>query len=87
MLGRLIEQSGERVGRVHLLGSVVTTIGRGDDNDFVVAGDYISTHHAEVRWEGEQYTLYDCGSTNGTRVNGARLTAPHALAGLSLIHI
>jgi soluble lytic murein transglycosylase-like protein len=51
----------------------VTCIGRAADNDIVVTGELgvtVSAYHAEVRREGEQYCLYDRGSTNGTYLNG-----------------
>jgi len=51
----------------------VVCIGRAADNDIVIAGELaatVSAYHAEIRREGEQYRLYDRGSTNGTYLNG-----------------
>jgi hypothetical protein len=51
----------------------VTRIGRAADNDIVVAGEQaatVSSYHAEIRREGDQYRLYDRDSTNGTYLNG-----------------
>jgi hypothetical protein len=61
------------------LGPTVTTIGRGADNDLVLTGTYVSTHHAAVRWDGTAYVLSDCDSTNGTFLNDVRLSTPRAL--------
>src|SRR5690349_2963013 len=77
--GRLIERSGDRIGRVHVLLSDVTTIGRSEENDIAIPSDHISRRHAEVRWDGSGYLLRDLGSKNGTFLNGIRLTEPRPL--------
>lgn len=45
-------------------------VGRAADADIVVASDYVSEHHAELRWEDGQVVIIDLSSTNGTFVNG-----------------
>ena len=40
----------------------------------VLADPNVSRAHAEIRPQGTGYTLVDLGSTNGTRVNGARIS-------------
>lgn len=40
----------------------------------------VSRRHASIRVEGARATLTDCGSKNGTWVDGARLTTPRELA-------
>jgi pSer/pThr/pTyr-binding forkhead associated (FHA) protein len=47
----------------------VTRIGRLLDNDIVLHEEFISRYHAEIRYEGEKYVLYDNNSTAGTFVN------------------
>lgn len=47
------------------------TIGRAKDNDLVLHGKTVSQHHACI----EQGVLKDCGSANGTFVNGERVTS------------
>jgi hypothetical protein len=79
MEGRLVERSGERAGTVHVLRPPVTTIGRGGENDIVVASTLVSRRHAEIAWDGAHYVLTDLGSTNGTFVNAQRVTGPHPL--------
>ncbi|MGD9891971.1 MAG: winged helix-turn-helix domain-containing protein [Dehalococcoidia bacterium] len=81
MVARLIERHSGRLGPVHMLTAVVTTIGRGADNDIILAGAYVSARHAQVCWDGRHYVLNDCGSTNGTDLNDARLAAPRCLCG------
>lgn len=47
------------------------TIGRAKDNDLVLSGKTISQHHACI----EEGVLKDCGSANGTYINGERITS------------
>lgn len=79
MAGRLIERATGRNTVVHPLAEAVTTIGRAAECEIVVAADHVSRRHAQVLWDGAQYTLYDLGSKNGTFLNGARLAQPQAL--------
>lgn len=51
-----------------------TVIGRGTDADITVEDTGISRKHLEVTWNGRQAEARDLGSTNGTTLNGARLT-------------
>ncbi len=62
-------------------------IGRAEDNALRLNDPKVSRHHARVVREGEGYVLTDLGSANGTRVNGVRLAAPHALQDGELISI
>jgi hypothetical protein len=52
------------------------TIGRTDDNDFVLADPQVSRRHAVLERTGLQLLLQDCGSTNGTFVDEERITGP-----------
>lgn len=49
------------------------SIGRIDTNDFIIPDYAISKKHALIEIRGEDYLLRDCGSTNGTTLNGERL--------------
>lgn len=50
-------------------------IGRGRGADLVIADPTISRSHAAVGWDEEDgFFVQDLGSTNGTRVNGDRLS-------------
>jgi hypothetical protein len=55
-------------GRI-TLGPGSLAIGRAADNQVVVNDAKASSHHAEIRPEGQGYTIIDLGSTNGTFVN------------------
>lgn len=63
-----------------------TVIGRGTDADITIEDTGISRRHLEILWNGRQAEARDLGSTNGSTLNGARLTrAP--LANDSVIQI
>lgn len=51
-----------------------TLIGRGTDTDIHVVARGVSRHHAEVRWDGKRVEVVDLGSTNGTKLDGERIT-------------
>jgi len=51
-----------------------TTIGRLPDNVVVIDNPAVSGHHACVFRDGEQFVVEDLASTNGTFVNGKRIT-------------
>jgi hypothetical protein len=51
-------------------------IGRGSDCQLVLEDDYVSTRHARVVTGDSGLYIEDLGSTNGTYVNGMRITAP-----------
>lgn len=63
-------------------------IGRSPTVDWTLPdpSNYISSRHCEVRFEGDTYQLRDT-STNGTVVNGARMSGPHRLANGDVVTI
>ena len=61
--------------RVKLRGSG-HTVGRSPDADIIIDDPYASDFHARVSAEDGQTRVEDLGSTNGTYVNGRRITAP-----------
>ncbi len=50
-----------------------TRIGRGPDNDIVLADLQVSRHHADLLRTGTGLRLVDLGTRNGTFVNGRRI--------------
>ena len=51
------------------------TIGRSPDNDFVISHPRVSRHHAQLtREDGKVWLLEDLESSNGTFVDGERIT-------------
>jgi hypothetical protein len=51
-------------------------IGRNTNNEIVVNDKRVSRFHAEIRCEHGQFVVYDLGSTNGVKVNGAPASRP-----------
>ncbi|MGN6327079.1 FhaA domain-containing protein [Pseudolysinimonas sp.] len=51
-----------------------TVIGRGSDADVTIDDTGASRHHAQVLWDGARGEIDDLGSTNGTVLNGQRIT-------------
>jgi hypothetical protein len=49
-----------------------TSIGRGADQDLVLADISVSRRHIRITIEGDRYRVTDLGSGNGTLVNGVR---------------
>ncbi len=58
----------------HQLTSLITRIGRQQDNDIVIDNVGVSGHHAEIIKNGDKFTLYDLKSTNGVYLNGERIS-------------
>ncbi len=80
-LGQLIGAEGPYAGQVFPLPLPNSTVGREVTCDIVLSADTtISRSHARLANEGGTYVVYDNGSSNGTFVNGMRLTTPVALA-------
>jgi len=54
--------------------SHVFTVGRDNQNDLVLVDYTISRTHAQIKLENGRYFVTDQGSTNGTVMDGTRLT-------------
>lgn len=76
----LVAIAGEEPGRVIELGADPVTIGRDGSQTVAFPGDgEMSRRHARVTLQDGQVVAEDLGSTNGTFVDGTRLTAPATL--------
>lgn len=65
----LITQRGPEIGRRYELTELQFTIGRGQDNDLVLADALVSRYHAVLRRDGDDIVIIDLGSTNPLVVN------------------
>lgn len=71
-------ESGNRY--LPLVGSHCWTVGRSDDNNFVIPDRWISRNHAMLQcMETGEFYLIDLGSRNGSFVNGRRVSIPVTL--------
>ena len=66
-----IRKDNTMVANSHLTGSRIV-IGRSPDCDVVLASDSVSRQHAELVAHGDNWSVRDLGSRNGTFVNGKR---------------
>jgi serine phosphatase RsbU (regulator of sigma subunit)/pSer/pThr/pTyr-binding forkhead associated (FHA) protein len=69
----LIFLAGPIAGRRYKLGEGEYVIGRRSDCQIFVPDMRVSRQHARLWREGEQWSLEDLGSNNGTYINGIRL--------------
>ena len=78
---RLVVEEGNLAGHGFDLKRPAIVIGRGRDCDIILNEHQVSRQHARLQQTPQGWTLTDLGSTNGTQVNGRRLTPhePHAL--------
>lgn len=74
MTARLVITRDKHEVRDLLLDGRRLTLGRHADNDIVLAHPTVSSRHAAITPDGAQLVLDDLGSSNGTLVNGQRVT-------------
>jgi pSer/pThr/pTyr-binding forkhead associated (FHA) protein len=75
----LTARGGSLTGTVIRLQADEGTIGRREDNTYVIDDPRISRLHASLKREGTSYVVTDLGSSGGTKVNGEAITGPHVL--------
>jgi FHA domain len=61
-------------GRAFELNVERTTVGRVEDNTFQIADGSVSSHHAEILLRGAEIFIRDLNSTNGTFLNGEKIS-------------
>jgi pSer/pThr/pTyr-binding forkhead associated (FHA) protein len=73
-MAKLVVLSAGMTGRTQELKVDKTTIGRVEDNTFQIAEPSVSSHHCEVLLRGSDVVVRDLNSTNGTYINGVKVT-------------
>jgi hypothetical protein len=83
-----VSGAGRPLGRLHVVSSpegkpaagtsisldAVNSLGRDVNNSIVVDDSFVSTEHALLTFRGRAWYVEDRGSTNGTWLNGQRVT-------------
>lgn len=73
---QLVVTAGALAGTRITLDGRPILMGRADDSTLVLDDDYASTRHARLGFSGGDWFLEDLGSTNGTYLDRAKVTAP-----------
>ena len=72
---RLVAVNGPLSGRTFYLDEPVVSIGRLGSNDVCLEDPFVSRHHCVIRNEGDEHTIEDLNSANGTYLTGERVNA------------
>jgi hypothetical protein len=82
---KLSVRQGPRPNLVFELDQDSYIIGREAGAEIVIEDPQVSRRHAQLTRQGMSYLIEDIGSTNGTYVNGKRVTAPMLLSNGDMI--
>ena len=75
----LTVRTGPEEGTVFDLENETIIVGRDVTNDVILTDAEVSRRHSRLTLSPQGYVLEDLGSTNGTFVNGERLSGPYLL--------
>jgi hypothetical protein len=79
--GHLVVAEGPLAGlRFPLVAGSSAVLGRSSKADFTLRDESVSRRHVEVKVVGEEISIRDLDSTNGTKVNGKRISVWQPLA-------
>ncbi len=76
---RLVVRRGPQPNQTYELDKDVITLGRDITNDIVINDPEVSRHHLRLTKGADGFNLEDLGSTNGTFINGQRMTGVRPL--------
>jgi pSer/pThr/pTyr-binding forkhead associated (FHA) protein len=85
-MAKLLLKYEERVLKEVPMGAQVVKIGRVPDNTVLIDNPAVSSHHARIFRDADNFILEDLQSTNGTQVNG-QLVSRHTLKNGDVIGI
>ena len=78
-MAKLVVLTESLKGRSYDLVTVLTTIGRVEDNAFQIAEPSVSSHHCEIHLRGNDVVIKDLNYTNGTFINGNQISGEGVL--------
>ena len=81
---KLLVISGPLQGREFFVNRDTYTIGSSDHNDLVIGDSTVSKRHCEIIVEESGYQIRDLDSTNGTMVQGVRVSSAHLAPGAEI---
>jgi len=81
---KLLVISGPLQGSEFIVNRDTYTIGSGDHNDLIIADSTVSKRHCEIIVEESGYQIRDLDSTNGTMVQGVRVSSAHLAPGAEI---
>jgi predicted component of type VI protein secretion system len=73
-MAKLQVLSGASAGQSYELKVDTTTVGRVEDNALQIVDPSVSSHHCEVILQGSDLLIRDLNSTNGSFINGEKIT-------------
>lgn len=73
---QLTMRSGPTPGKTYQLDQEETIVGRDLANDIAISDPEVSRRHARFMKKEENFLVEDLGSTNGTFLNGERISSP-----------
>lgn len=76
---QFVMRSGPNTGKIYPLEAPEIIIGRDASNGVAINDGEISRKHARLSLHGSAYVIQDLGSTNGSFVNGQRITGSQVL--------
>jgi pSer/pThr/pTyr-binding forkhead associated (FHA) protein len=77
---KLVVTGGDKVGTEIALSGRQVSIGRAGDSDLIVDDEYASTHHAKLVFINGEWLIQDLDSTNGTFLDGQKVSTPQTVA-------
>jgi hypothetical protein len=84
---QLVMHSGPTPGKVFPLDGDLITIGREAGNNIIINDAEVSRKHTQFIFQGGKVIVSDLGSTNGTFVDGQRLTGQQVLQSGQIISL
>ena len=73
-MAKLVILNQGMTGRMFELNVDRTTVGRVEENTFQIADGSVSSRHAEILRQGSEILVRDLNSTNGTYINGEKIS-------------